>query len=71
MLAKFMSVGFFPPIFISFVHQTPAFEPFGRKKKLNLKRLKKIFSNFLAAVTMRVTDYFTRNMRMVYLNLIF
>ena len=25
-----------------------------------------IFSNFLAAVTMRVTDYFTRNMRMVY-----
>ena len=39
MLAKFMSVGFFPPIFISFVHQTPALEPFGRKKKLNLKRL--------------------------------
>ena len=39
MLAKVMSVGFFPPIFMSFVHLTPALRPFGRKKKLNLKRL--------------------------------
>ena len=39
MLAKFMSVGFFPTIFIFFVLHKPALKPFSRKKKLNLKRL--------------------------------
>ena len=39
MFAKFISVGFLPPIKVSPVLQTPAVRPFRRKKKSNLKRL--------------------------------
>ena len=39
MFAKFMFVGFLPPILISLVLQTPALNPFIKKKKSNLKRL--------------------------------
>ena len=39
MLAKLIFVGFFHPIRIYFVLQTPAFNLFIRKKKSNLKRL--------------------------------
>ena len=38
-IAKFIFVGFLPPIVISLVFQTPALNPFNKKKKLNLKRL--------------------------------
>ena len=37
--AKFIFVGFLPPIEMSLVFQTPALTPFNKNKKSNLRRL--------------------------------
>ena len=67
-----MLLAFFSPIEIYFVLQTPARIPFSTKKKSNLKRLWAIalifdlFSiTFLIAVTVRIANYFTGNMRVM------
>ena len=39
MLAKFMSVGFFPPIFMSPVLHTPNLEPSSRKKEIEPEQI--------------------------------
>ena len=72
MFAKFISVGFLPPILMSLVLQTPALRPFRRKRKSNLKMVMGndsyfwiIFSNLLITIAMSVANNFPNNVRMV------
>ena len=65
MFAKFISVGFLPPIKISLVLQTPALRPFRRKKMGNDSYFWIILSNLLITIAMSIANNFTSNVRMV------
>ena len=72
MCAKFISVGFLPPMEMSLVLQEPALIPFRKKKKLKRKRLFAtalifflVFSYPEITKTVRVTNNFTCNVRVM------
>ena len=76
MLAKLIFVGFFPPMQMTFVLQTPALNPFSRKKLTPKKIMRNnksfcfIFSYPLITKTARIPNNFIVNVRVMDVNFI-
>ena len=78
MLAKLISVGFFPPIIVSLVRQTPDLKPFSKKKEIKSEQvmcnrwyLEIILPCFFIAKKMRIALNFSSYVLMVYAKIVF